>query len=219
MDIQSIITEVRMAIDEEDVGIGAHVDTALSYSLEEGVRTSAKQALRWLAMNAPATLLDGSDETGQAPGFIVTNNNPTVSGKTISLPDDFVRVVRVRANGWKRAATDCILDTSEEYLALGDDTATATADRPVAALVMDNPKKLELWPYTSGSVTMTISCIPTYAISQLDKASLSTMVPIPPKAHLPFIYYTAYLLLLSYKDNAAAAYRDVALTALGITQK
>jgi hypothetical protein len=218
MDISSIISEVRMAIDEEDVGIGAHIDTTLSLSLEVGIRTAAKQALRWLAVNAPAVLLDGSDETTD-PGFIVTNSNPTISNKAIELPDDFVRVVRVRAQGWHRAITECILDTSEEYLALNDETATATADRPVAAIVLDNPKKLELWPYASGPVTVTLSCIPSQSISQLDGASLSAKVPIPPKVHLPFIYYTAYLLLLSYKDSAAAAYRDVALTALGMNQK
>lgn len=217
MDITGIINEVRLAIDEENVSSGARISTALSTSLVDGIRSAAKHALRWLAVNAPVVLLDGSDETGD-PGFIVTSN-PVPTGNVVALPDGFVRMARVRAEGWNRAITDCILDTSEEYLALSDETATATADRPVAAIVLDNPKKLELWPYTSGTVTMTIACIPSAAISALDSVTLTTKVPIPPKIHMPFIYYTAYLLLLSYKDSVAAAMRDAAITALGLNQK
>lgn len=225
MDINGIINEVRLAIDEENVSSGARISTALSTSLVEGIRSAAKHALRWLAVNAPVVLLDGSDELTDT-GFIVTSNPETI-GNTIELPDEFVRVVRVRVSSWHRAITECILDTSEEYLTLSDETATATADRPVAAIVLDNPKMLELWPYDGSTdyygpnpeVTMTISCIPLESINSLDSPTLTTKVPIPPKIHMPFIYYTAYLLLLSYKDSSAVAFRDAAITALGLNQK
>jgi hypothetical protein len=229
MDINGIINEVRLAIDEENVSSGARISTALSTSLVEGIRSAAKHALRWLAVNAPVVLLDGSDETSGGaelnPGFVVTST-PVPVNNAVTLPGNFVRVERVRASSWHRAITECILDTSEEYLALSDETATATADRPVAAIVLDNPKRLELWPWSGAesqaelpTVTLTLSCIPTAALTALDTPPLTTKVPIPPKIHMPFIYYTAYLLLLSYKDSSAVAFRDAAITALGLNQK
>ena len=115
--------------------------------------------------------------------------------------------------------SECISDTSEEYLALSDRVARATMDRPVAALVEGATKQLELWPFNGGRVVLTTQNLPLHSLMQLDSTSLDDEVPIPPKAHSGFIYYTAYLVLLSYKDSAAAAMREAALRSIGATEK
>ena len=222
MKVSDIIHQVMTAIDEEYNTSAVHVGTHLSETMVEAIKAAAAQTLRWLALYAPVEMLDGTDETDM-PGFITSPSltvtpSPTIGNGVVTLPGEFVRLARVKMTGWHRAVSEPIIDSSEEYLALADETATATADRPVAALVLSNPKKLELWPYTQGEMQLDIVCQPQLSLTRLADSNDETHVPIPPKATMAFIYHTAFLLLLSYRDNAAAAFRDVALNSLGINK-
>ena len=45
MDVRSIINEVCLAIDEEDVNLGSHLPTDMSRRVENVVRVAARHAL------------------------------------------------------------------------------------------------------------------------------------------------------------------------------
>lgn len=210
MTISDIIREVSLAVGEEYLSLGTEPHQ-VAYGNAQ-IRSCAKHALLWLARNAPLWALDGSDEAGD-PGFLVSSG-VTKSGNKLTLPGGYVRLSRVRIDGWHRAISEPLDEASDEYLMLSDGTAEASLDRPQAAIINGNPKTLEVFP-DGNSYEIVMVCVPSNSITQLSSASVSTAVPIPPKLRGAFIYYTAYLVLASDGDSRASAMLETAKGMLG----
>ena len=224
MTLYAFLSQVKMVLDDENQSLGSHL--SVHYESDKAlISTCGNHALKWLALHAPVELLDGSDEESEGTpimsGFLVSNpTDVTWSGNTASLPGDFVRIARVKAAGWHRALKDAVKDTDTEYLMMADDVATATPDRPVAVILCDNPKKLEIWPApaTGDTVNLTFVRYPAATMNNLTNQSQGyrTLLPMPPKVATAWVYLTAYFILLSWGDARAAAYMDVVRGMLGV---
>ena len=217
MTIGAILAEVNLAIDENSIIYGSHLDTTLARSQLSLILSCARHALRYISQNAPLRMLDGSDETTDTGMFVDLNDvSVTRNGKTLTMPGDFVRLRRLRLDGWHRSVTVPVEEDSDEYLMLSDETATASIDRPVVALVWDSPCRLEMYP-SEGNMEGSYVRYPVNSLNALSQnpISISDVVPIPPRLHMSFVYFTAYLVKLTHGDPNAEKWREVAIKAWG----
>lgn len=177
-------------------------------------------AMRWLALNAPPELLDGSD-SNQDTGLLVdgtTNMSPSYSPQgyvSLVMPADFVRLARVKLPSWHKAVREAIDDTSDKALLLKDLIAKATNDRPVAVISCKEEKVLSLYPATSSEVSnidITTVRIPS-TISGIENGTAAN-VPLPLKAIAPITYQAAGFALASMRDNDAKNFFDIAASFL-----
>ena len=125
------------------------------------------------------------------------------------MPDDFIRLVRVRASGWHRAVREPLAEDSDEYLQLYDSNgAKATEDRPQAAYIEKATKQIEVWPKGSDNANYTYIAQPD--IKDDDVSEDDDVVALPPRAKTAFIYYLAFLVLSAYEDSRAARMLEIA---------
>lgn len=139
---------------------------------------------------------------------------PKIEGNVIVLPEDFVRLIRVRVSGWRKSVMKTISEDSDEYLMQTDDTAKADGSCPVVALVEDFPCRLELFPTPQDGDTVNI----TYTVSPTEEsvANDGDVVSVPPKMKTAFVYYLAYLVMCAYNDvTKANTMLGVAKTQIG----
>lgn len=242
MTVSEIIKSVRWCIDEEAVNASELAD-ASAYDFEEGshsdnglmnniITDKIGDALRWVCLFGPATLLDGSDETKEEEGETVVVDPgvmkdmsvtpTTIEGHNagrITMPTDFIKLARIRVSGWHRAIKVPISEDSEEYLQLYDvNGATATADRPQAAIIDKTAKEIEVWPWTAtdGEVQYTyVAATDGESFEKTEGDVTETHYALPPKARTAFIYYLAFLVLSAYGDPRAKNMFDIAKMNMG----
>jgi hypothetical protein len=109
-------------------------------------------------------------------------------------------------------------EDSEEYIQLMDSYgAEATNDRPQAALIETAEKKVEVWPHAAGAkYDLTKLVMPS--AQDLDDATDTTDVGIPPLLRTSFLYYLAFLVLSAYEDSRAPRMLEIAKMNLGVTE-
>lgn len=219
MTVEQIIKAVRWCYDEEAQNLSniQQAQAGDSTLMDNIIKAKIPDAVRWICLYAPTELLGGSDEQDFPTGILVdkTGSPTSISGTTggkLTMPPDYIRLVRVRVNGWHRAVKNPISEDSDEYLQLRDENgATATADRPQAAIIDKATKEIEVWP-TGASAEY------TYVASLNDEDITKdggTTVAIPPRAKTAFIYYLAFLVLSAYEDSRAARMLDIAKMNIG----
>ena len=245
MTVEQIIKAVRWCIDEEAVNM-ANLADASAYDFEDGahtdeglmnniIKSKIGDALRWICLYAPADLLGGTDETETIEdqtvpintGILVdmsdvpTSISGTQAGK-LTMPADFVKLARVRVAGWYRAVKTLLSEDSDEYLQLYDPNgATATADRPQAALIEKSVREIEVWP-TGTSVEYTyVANIDAEDVIKERQEGGTTIeyVALPPRVKTSFIYYLAFLLLSAYGDARGERMLEIAMQNLNVTIK
>ena len=251
MTVGDIIKSVRYCIDEEDSNPSSLANSGVLGSdnvlMDNIIKDKIGDALRWICLYAPADMLGGTDEVDRTDpehpvyhqtGIISDVQNATVNaiqnslGGAIQLESDFIRLVRVRGVLWHRAITKPIAEDSEEYLQLYDTNgATATMDRPVAALIEGETRKLEVWPIRISASESPIAFSYSYIAATGDNSfdviidegepteHTETHYPLPPKAATAFLYYIAFLLLSAYGDPRAERMLAIAKMNLGLIEK
>ena len=247
MTVKQIIKAVRWCIDEEAVNM-ANLADASAYDFEDGahtdeglmnniIKSKIGDALRWICLYAPADLLGGTDEyvsgttTPIATGILVdmpttgtlapTPIVGTQAGKLV-MPSDFVKLARVRVAGWHRAVKNLLSEDSDEYLQLYDTNgATATEDRPQAALIEKSAREIEVWPTgTSAEYTYVANIDAEDVIKEREEGGTTiAYVALPPRVKTSFVYYLAYLLLSAYGDARAERMLQIAMQNLNVTIK
>ena len=236
MTVDKICEAVRCCIDEEDANASslANLTTLGSDStlMNNIIKNKIPAALRWVTLYAPSDALSGGSSGGGGGGGSTTldiiaeetsggsgDSEIQISGNTITPRKTLVRVVRVKGSSWSRAilGDSLISEDSDEYLQLSDTHgAAATNDRPQAALVNTKQKKVEVWPHTNNSFTLTY----IRALTDSDLSGLNvgtTNVNLPDLVETSFIYYLAYLLCCAYGDGRAKSMFEIATMNLGRT--
>ena len=219
---------MRWCIDEEAVNVaalagasaydfdgGTHTDTGMMNNI---IRNKIPAALRWVCLYAPAEQLSGgsSGSSSQNAIDVIQEDTLSATGNVLTPSKPLIRVVRVKGENWHRAilGDSLIKEDSDKYLQLRDENgATATINRPQAALVNTKEKKVEVWPGDGQFVLTYIKVLSADDISGLDIDS--TEVGIPANVETSFIYYLAYLLCTAYGDSRAKSMYDNATLNLG----
>lgn len=212
MKFVDIYKEVTALMDASEYEAG-QVDS----SAVDAVAAGLNSGLRWLAAKAPAWMLGGSDTANTATGFIGTLSATVSGGKcTVTLPDNFSRVMRVKCKGWHKAVGESVEETSDEYLMLNDATASATADRPVVAVVNGTNRQLEIYPSPASASDATVEVIlyPSDVVVDLGvhvgNYNWQLDIPLPPRVKTSLLYYVASVVCMAwgnplYKELMAMA--------------
>lgn len=210
MDTSKIKSRVRLCIDE-----GASTNDYADTSMDAVIDNSIDSAILWCARQAPLELLmqSGSgfikDAKIEETGVILTNGSDTNEPSTLTLPSDFLRIARLRRDGWHKGITTPISEDSDDYLMLRDETATASLNRPIAVYIAGASPYLELWDgvlYTETNVHF------SYVTSDLTTIKSGTNFTDDSQLGQAVIYYAAYLTLLAYGDSRAQRMLEVAMS-------
>ena len=234
--VATIKQRVRFCLDEEavnlaQIGVGNNDDAYMDNIIADKI----PDAVRWCALYAPDGLLRSEKETSgetskgwsvAAEGVFLEERacsavyQSTPAGHvTITLPDNFGRLVRVRLSKWSKAVRVPVEEDSDEYLMVNADTAKATADRPVAALIRTNPMKLECWPGEASDASGQSATVTISYISNGSDITITgqTGVNIPGQLEPAFIYYLAFLVATAYRDSIASSLLQIAKMHLGLS--
>lgn len=209
------------------------------------IKAKSNDALRWACLYAHNGLLSGGDASGAdnptirsykftqteaqseseetiyPDGYEEGSDAPTLQNGVITLPYDFLKLIRVRVGSWFKGVMSIIQEDSDAYLQQSDATAAATRECPLVAVIEDYPNRLELYPKPEckDTVELTITVNPV-EISISDMDDEDTDVAVPTKLKTAFLYYLAYLVLCAYNDtNKASLMLNIAKMGAGIGMK
>ena len=213
MGISKIKSRVRLCIDEgADTNANDYADT----SMDAVIDNSIDSAILWCARQAPLELLmqSGSgfikDATIGKNGETLTNGSDANNPSTLTLPSDFLRIARLRRDGWHKGITTPISEDSDEYLMLRDETATASLNRPIAVYIAEASPYLELWDGVKHEETTDVHF--SYVTSDLSTIKNGTNATDDSQLGQAVIYYAAFLTLLAYGDSRAQGMLEVAMS-------
>ena len=200
--VQDIIKDVRIALEENEVSSPfvaiADNDTL---SLNAIITQKLVHAVRSVTNDAPSKLLDGGKTFASTIQW-ETNTIGKGMGYT-SLPDDFMRLVIFQMSDWRRPVIDPIQDSDYSYFLQKSKFSgiRGGVDKPVCAITTySSGKVLEFYSCTGG-VTVTVKVAKYIPYPSIANDSID----ICPKLYIPVIYYTAGLVLTTYKDNDQAS--------------
>lgn len=211
MDISKIKSRVRLCIDE-----GASTNDYADTSMDAVIGNSIDSAILWCARQAPLELLmqSGSgfikDAKIEETGVTLTNGSDTNKPSTLTLPSDFLRIARLRRDGWHKGITTPISEDSDDYLMLRDETVTASLNRPIAVYIAGASPYLELWDGETHKETTDAHF--SYVTSDLTTIKSGTNFTDDSQLGQAVIYYAAYLTLLAYGDSRAQRMLEVAMS-------
>lgn len=220
MTVGEIIKAVRWCYDEEQIDSADFRNASANDNtyMNNIIKSKIGDAVRWICLYCPAELLGDTDTTGVSTGVMADATMTPVdisgtNGGTLTMPSDFIRLVRVRVEGWHRAVRVPETEDSPEYLQFRDQFgASAVEDRPMAAIIEKATKQIEVWP-TGNSAEVTYIQDPNVSIAS--DAADSTSVALPPRAKSAFIYYLAFLVLSAYEDSRAPRMLEIAKMNIG----
>lgn len=215
MTVGEIIKAVRWCYDEEQIDSADFRNASANDNtyMDNIIKSKIGDAVRWICLYCPAELLGGTDSVGTATGIMADATMTPVAisdtnGGTLTMPADFIKLVRVRVTGWHRAIMSPVAEDSPEYLQFRDEFgAKAVADRPMAAMIEKAAKQVEVWP-TGTSAEVTYIADPSVSVAS--SAAASTNIALPPRSKTAFIYYLAFLTLSAYEDSRAARMLEIA---------
>lgn len=206
MTVKETIDSVRLAMDEER----GYEDYETLY-MDNVIKARLDDALSWTLLHADGTLL-----TDGASGSIQDMDVTADAQGCVTLPENFLRVIRVRVSSWARAIMKPVSEDSAEYLMQSDPTAMADATRPQAALIATARPKLQLFPPPQGGETVSLTCAVRVSA---DTGDDSATVGVPEKAKAAYIYYICYLVALAYNDGRAQAFLQTAIMSAQLTKE
>ncbi len=217
MSIAEIVKAVRLCIDEETNNTSAIadvIDEKDDYYMDNIIKAKINSALHWIAITASSSsilsdskVIGGTTSTMSVEDFDIENNIGVVT-----LPSDveIINVSRFRGNGWQKAVVP-IEDTDDQALTMYDSTARGAADRPIAAIMREEPIRILMQP-KADTATVSYVSVP----SSVDTSSDDTDIAISDKLKNAFIYYIAFLLMSAYDDSSKAGQMyTIALQQLG----
>lgn len=218
MKVEDIIKAVRWCIDEESNNTSEITDEKDDLYMDNIIKSKINDALHWIAITAASSpvLSDSKKVDATTTSTIKVESFDETRGiGAITMPRDteVINISRVRGEGWFKAVTP-VEDTDDEALMMYDDTAKGTADRPLAAIMRENPIRILLQPIPDEAVISFVGVPKNVSIT-----SDTTDVAIPDKLSNAFIYYLAFLLLSAYDDTKANQMYTIALQQLGVSTK
>lgn len=210
VDVATILQDVRVILDQNAEGFDVQGVGEYTLEMNDVIKKSIVPAVQWAHMNAPVTKLKGVDFLEDAE----------LEGNALKLPGDFMRLVTIRVDRWRRALSTYLLedDPQVSQILSGYPGLMPTADKPSMVLRQeDGDNYLLLYPFeadddssddSSGDVTEGDSVVSARYIpfpeitDESDSSDESETVDIEPAVYQAFLYYLAHLVKLSYNEES-----------------
>ena len=214
VNISKILHDVRVILDQnaEDYGVAGVGEYTLE--LDDVIRKGIIPAVEWAHMNAPVTKMTGKE--------IAMTPSPLLPPNALQLPDDFLRLVSLKASNWNRAISTYYPedDPYVSQILSGYAGLMPTANKPAAVMRLEGGKRyLLLYPFvddddssddssaaTEGDTITSAYYIPIPTIDDDDSSDDSSVsdpsVDIEPTCYDAFLYYLAYLTKITYNEDS-----------------
>lgn len=208
-DVSDLVKEVKVILDRNQESAEMIADDTDTLTQDEIIRGVLPDAARAIEAIAPASKLGDVSTSTESTSW--TKDGAAYIGQ-MSLPDDLLRLVRVKASDWKRSG-EIIADTDEKYRYQQNPYVRGNPQRPIAVLVHNGgTAMLEL--YTSGTDNATVDL--SYVASPTEK---NGKIGLPDALKDAIVYMAAYLTCVSLGDTqTAAGYRTTAYELAGIVE-
>lgn len=194
-----ILRDVRIAMDlNPKTSPLTDVGDSGTLALNDIITSKIIDAIVAVESVAPVRLVDAGTNFS---GDISWDSDITGAGR-ITLPDNFMRLIRFKMNDWSRAVTETISEDDDLYLAQRADVKGIRGNyqKPVCAIVQDaNGTELEF--YSSLTKTAKISQAVYRAYPTIDSQG---GVDVSTKCYRAVIYYIAALVFSTYNNKEEA---------------
>jgi hypothetical protein len=205
LSIEEIIEEVRIKIDEVNANeqMEGYSDVESS-NVNNLIAACINEGYRLTMLSAPQSMLEGK----KAESVTLSINEKKVG--TLSLPNDFLRLVNVRLDSWISSCSNFITEDDPMYRMQSNDWICGNPQSPVVAVVdTDEGKKLELYKASSEEDKLKV-------FTYIPIADISGDIEMSEQLVGSFINYTAGLVLAIYKEENAEDFFKVARSLMGL---
>ena len=206
--VAEIVSDVKACLDEMGINDSEFLISEDNMDMEIIAESKIPDAMRFVNLNADISYLEPicksevsckADESGMV---------------TLTLPDDFLRLVLAKVHGWRIPVTTPIVYSDKEYAALKNRITTGYPDNPKAAysISAEGDKVLELYTCSLSDVGNNVKVDYSYISESVDD---NGEYNIPDKVYRGVVYYIAGLTLLTYKDSHADSLMNQAIQLIG----
>ena len=203
--VSDLVKEVKVLLDrnQESAGLLAPSDSD-TLSQAELIESKIVDAARIILSDAPEDMLEGTSSTNNVTW---TDSNGYYVGNMV-LPTDMLRILSVKAEGWKRPA-EIISESDDAYKYQNCKYGVrGNPERPIAAIVHTaNGKSIELYTSKKNDATLAFIYVQVPSITTEQKISLPSVLKDA------ILYMAGYLTCISLGDN------DTASGFLGVARK
>lgn len=193
IDKEYIKSEVRKKLDEiNENELDEGFDVTEDENVDILIESCIAEAYRLVMLAAPVAMLEGVPASTQE-----LNINKELVG-TVTLPEDFLRLVNIRLNSWASSCSEFITEDEPSYRMQSNKWVCGNPQHPVVAVVETNDgKKLELYKANSTSDSLRVlTYIP-------DLSGDEESINVPTQLVGAFIYFTAALVSTTYREDVA----------------
>ena len=194
--VQSIISEVRKALDENSTS-ALLIDDNETLTLDAIITQKIPDAVRSVTKAAPSRLLDGG--ISFASTLIWSSGTTGIGMASTVLPDDFMRLIIFQMSDWKRPVLEPIEDTDPTYFLQKSKFSgiRGNVDKPVCAITTYSiGKVMEMYSSVEGD-SVNVKMAKYLAYPEIVDGNIS----ICKKLYTPVIYYIAGLVCATFKDK------------------
>ena len=203
--ITNIVKAVKVLLDENDVNLNVLVEDQDQIELDDVIKGMITPAVRYVHMNAPLFMLDGT---------AITTTPTTFSNGTgyINMPSDFMRPLILQMTTWAKPVTVFLDDTDPACTMQTSQYAGVRGNKykPVCILTNGNNaegsglKRIDFYSVGAGE-TAVISRGRYIPYPQIGGAVGHETINICPNAYEAILYMTAGLTAQTIKDANANA--------------
>ena len=194
--VSELVKEIKVVLDRNQASSGMLTpDDSDTLSQGEIIQSKIVDAARMVMESCPAEKLDGK-KCEDIEASWVEDNGAYVG--TMNLPSDFLRLLMVKAEGWKRPGK-IITENDEEYAMQGCRWGVrGNPERPIAAIVhSEGGRYVELYTSKTDDVGVDFTYVGEPAI-------VSDNIDLPSNLKDAIVYMAAYLTCISLGDNDTA---------------
>ena len=203
--VSDLVKEVKVLLDrnQESAGLLAPSDSD-TLSQAELIESKIVDAARIILSDAPEDMVEGTSCTNNVTW---TDSNGYYVGEMV-LPDDMLRILSVKAEGWNRPA-EIISESDDAYKYQNCKYGVrGNPERPIAAIVNTaNGKSIELYTSKKNDATLAFIYVQIPSITTEQKISLPSVLKDS------VLYMAGYLTCVSLGDT------DTASGFLGVARK
>lgn len=195
-DVSELVKEIKVVLDRNQESSGRLApDDSDTLSQGEIIKSKIVDAARMVMEGCPTEKLDGTKYSDVAASWV--EDNGAYVG-TVYLPTDFMRLLTVKVEGWKRPAK-IITENDVEYALQGCRWGVrGNAERPIAAIVhQEGGRYLELYTSPKDDVGVDFTYVAEPCIEDGE-------ISLPSNLKDAIVYMAAYLTCVSLGDNDTA---------------
>jgi hypothetical protein len=202
--VGEIARDVRVALDENEAQTALIANDSDSLQLDGLIMQKIIHAIRDVSLTAPVAML--SDAPQMETGRIAWGDGECACG-SVSMPDDFLRLVAFRMSDWQRSASAPIYETDADYSRQRSlyDGVRGNTIKPVVAIVeASGGRRLEFYSCDSKSATVSVAKYIPVPVVVDDRVAVCSRI------YNAVVYYTAGLTAAAVGSAAAESLFKIA---------